>query len=150
MSQTATFPYATPRHALPVLFAGQAQKEFTVNEALARIDLLLHPAVSGTAATPPVSPVTGECYLVEDGASGAFAGHDGAIAGWDGNQWTFVTPRPGLRLYDNTSLQFRYFDGNWKSAAAPVEPAGGSVVDSEARAALAGLVDALKFVGLLA
>ncbi|EDL49046.1 DUF2793 domain-containing protein [Erythrobacter sp. SD-21] len=150
MTQTADFLYATPRHALPILFAGQAQKEFTVNEALARIDLLLHPAVSGSLSAPPEEPITGDCYLVANDATGAFAGQDGAIAGWDGNQWTFVAPRNGMRLYDNTSLQVRHFIGSWTSVATPVEPNGGSVIDLEARATITELVDALKTLGVLA
>ena len=37
----------TPRFALPFILPGQAQKELFHNEALARIDLALHPAVEG-------------------------------------------------------------------------------------------------------
>ncbi len=42
MSDPVQFEGATPRFALPLLFAGQAQKEFFVNEALLRADMVLH------------------------------------------------------------------------------------------------------------
>ena len=52
---------ATPRWALPQLFAGQAQKEVFHNEALARIDMLLHGhAESADEDTTPLSTDEGQ------------------------------------------------------------------------------------------
>ena len=45
------------RHQLPYLMVAQAQKEITHNEALARIDALLHPVVTDRLATPPSPPL---------------------------------------------------------------------------------------------
>ena len=64
MSLPVDFDTATARHGFPMLVAGQAQKEFFVNEALARIDALLHPAFETVASTPPALPAAGECWLV--------------------------------------------------------------------------------------
>ena len=62
----------TARFALPVLKAGQAQKEVTHNEALARVDALLHPVVESMAlAVPPPAPEPGRGWLVAAAPSGA-------------------------------------------------------------------------------
>ena len=62
----------------------QAQKEFVVNESLARIDALLHCAVEGVAAEPPGEPAEGECWLVADTPSGAWAGRGRGDGDGDG------------------------------------------------------------------
>lgn len=148
MTSATNLAGATVRHALPMLYPGQAQKEFTLNEALARIDLLLHPAITGERASPPADPATGEIYLVAADAVGEFSGMDGQLAGWDGQQWTFAAPSPGMMIRDlSDGVLVRYADG-WKRQIAPQEPAGGATVDAEARAAIAELLAALKEFGI--
>ena len=44
---------ASDRFALPLLHAGQAQKEITHNEALQLIDMLLHPYAESASLTAP-------------------------------------------------------------------------------------------------
>ena len=51
------------------MLAGQAQKEFYVNEAHALADALLHAACEDEAAAPPVDPADGEAWLVATGAT---------------------------------------------------------------------------------
>lgn len=46
----------TPRWTLPLLAAGQAQKEMTHNEALSLLDLIVHP-VSRRSGRMPRRPV---------------------------------------------------------------------------------------------
>lgn len=140
---------ATPRFALPLLYAGQAQKEVFVNEALLRADALIHATVLGRNATPPAAPSAGDAWLVAAGATGAWAGKTDCLALFQGGGWTFVTPRDGLRIHDAGAGQQCFFSGIWRKAEPIVEPIGGLVVDGEARAAIADLVSALKSLGVL-
>lgn len=149
MSDPVTFDSTTARFALPLLYIGQSQKESFVNEALVRTDALLHCSVLGTTATPPASPATGDSWLVATGASGDWAGHDGDVVLRLSGAWTFITPRNGMRVFDISAGQENLFFENWRKATTPVEPLGGTTVDTEARAAITDLVSALKVLGFI-
>lgn len=159
------------RYALPLLQVAQAQKEVTHNEALTRIDLLLHArAENATTTIPPAAPESGQCWIVGASATGDWAGHDGALAGFTDGGWRFVAPRPGLRVTiaeDGRTLV--YGEAGWSVDAlrpdalylggvqcvgeqqgAIDDPAGGSVVDAEARAAIGAILAALRLHGLIA
>ncbi|WP_420140894.1 DUF2793 domain-containing protein [Sphingomonas sp.] len=87
----------TPRLMLPLLAAGQAQKEVTHNEALTLLDMLVQPVVEASGIdVPPVAPQPGQIWIVGGAASGAWAGHADHLAGWSGGGWRFVTPQPGM------------------------------------------------------
>lgn len=71
----------TSRFKLPLLAAGQAQKEAWHNESLLLIDRLLGGVIEGGAsATPPGSPSADGLYAVAAGASGAWTGQGGLLA----------------------------------------------------------------------
>ena len=140
---------ATARHGLPWLFTGQSQKEAFVNESFGRLDLLLHPAIEGTLAAPPADPAEGEAWLVDTGAQGAWAGHDGKIAGWQGGQWLFLAPVAGQTVLDKScGASIRYMDG-WQRATMPPAPEGGTGADSELRTAFAMLLTQLAAAGII-
>ena len=157
----------TSRYALPLLQAGQAQKEITHNDALARIDALLHLAVDSrhnSAATE----ANGTVWIVPAGASGAWAGHDGEIAIFDFSGWSFVAPVEGcVAFVRDEGIFIHYAGGQWRDAwtvptlavggmtlsgsspAAVTTPDGGLVVDVEARAALGQLLTTLRASGVI-
>lgn len=149
MTDPISFDSVSPRFALPMLFAGQAQKEMFVNEALSLIDGLLNCAVEGEAATPPASPVDGTAWLIGIGASGDWTGHSGQLALRQGGQWLIVTPRDGMRVLNKvTGQDLRRIGGNWLGANAPAAASGGTVIDGEARTMLTALVAALQQAGV--
>jgi hypothetical protein len=149
MTDPVIFESESPRYALPLLFMGQAQKELFVNEALARLDALLHCAIEGEASDPPVAPENGLIWLVAAPATGAWAGHEGELACRHAGNWLFAAPRDGLRVLDLARQQEICFIGTWQVPSAPTTPSGGSTIDSEARSAIAELVTALRTAGIL-
>ena len=68
---------ATARFAIPLLAAGQAQKELLHNEAVQSLErTLASPAVEeGPRVSPPASPAIGACYIVAAGPTGAWTGN---------------------------------------------------------------------------
>lgn len=161
---------ATPRWALPQLFAGQAQKELFHNEALTLVDALLHGQVeSADEAAPPASPAIGACWIVAPGGTGAWSGRTGSVACWTEGGWRFITPRAGLALWVSDRGHRLCHDGaDWHDAAlredglymaghrvvgermaAIAGPVGGAVIDGEARAAIVQILNALANHGLI-
>ncbi|MFN3937391.1 MAG: DUF2793 domain-containing protein [Gemmobacter sp.] len=87
---------ATPVLSLPLILPSQAQKHVTHNEALRLLDLLVQLVVADRDRTaPPEDPAEGDRHIVASGATGGWAGQDGAIAVHDGTGWQFVRPHPG-------------------------------------------------------
>lgn len=144
------FDTRTARFELPLLFAGQAQKEGYVNEMAARIDALLHLAVEAELAVPPAAPGDGQAWLIAAAASGEWNGKMGQIAARQAGNWLYFNPRHGMRLFNRTTGQFIQFTGAWAVPSRPAAPSGGAVVDAEARAAIAALLSSLTSAGILA
>lgn len=158
----------TIRHGLALLASGQAQKEVTHNEAILAIDRQLHLSViSRVVVTPPPAPVAGDAYIVPEGAGGAWADRADAIASHDGFGWIFTVPVTGCAAWVADEAGFVMFDGGWSDgwpvtglvvggrrilAAAPAsvaDLAGGTTVDTEARAAIAQVIAALRLQGIV-
>ncbi|ABC64883.1 DUF2793 domain-containing protein [Erythrobacter litoralis] len=149
MTTPIAFQSVSARHALPFLFAAQAQKEIIVNEAISRIDALLHPVVSGTRSDVPPSAIEGECWIVGADPVDDWSGSENAIACFTGGDWTFVEPVDGMACWDLSASARRIFVGSWQTPVAPELPSGGATVDAESRQAIADLVNALTDVGIL-
>lgn len=148
MSDPLFFDSTTPRYALPLLFSGQSQKEFYVNEAHALTDALLHCAVEGVADTPPSSPADGACWLVGTAPTGAWSGQAGKLACRQLGNWLFIPPRDGLSVLNRANGQVLRYRGGWIAPAIPVPPTGGTVIDSELRTAFGILLEALVGAGI--
>ena len=96
--------------ALPYIQPSQAQKHVTHNEALRTLDVIVQLAVlDRTRTAPPGTAALGDRHIVAAGATGAWAGQDGAIAVFDLEGWVFFAPLAGWRaevLADSTSVVF--------------------------------------------
>lgn len=141
----------TPNFSLPLLFAAQAQKEITHNEALIVIDALLAGSVNAVLADPgALDPDAGDAWIIGTGALGEWAGRAGQIAIFTDGGWRFVPVVGGMRVLDRATGQILIFDGSdWLAPAAVADPAGGATVDAEARATLGALLSALRDAGLI-
>lgn len=107
----------TPMLELPHILPSQAQKHVTHNEALERLDVLVQSVALGRAAVPPSAPVEGECWIVADDATGAFAGRDGVLARFRDGVWEFLPPRAGWRVWlDDEALLVAWSDDGWQPA----------------------------------
>ncbi len=92
------------------------------------------------------------------------------IAGWTGGGWRFLQPRAGMALWHVAGgYRIRHDGSNWiagietavaleiagdqvvggRQPAIP-DPAGGTIIDSEARTALAAALAAMRTHGLIA
>ena len=161
----------TARLALALLTPGQVSKEWYHNESLVLLDMLVGGTIEAAPiGSPPASPAAGALYLVAaSGASAAFAGQEGKLAGWTEGGWRFINPVEGLRLMVRPSgVEMAYWQGQWRSgsvraeelviggarvvgSAAPAiaNPTGGSVIDAEGRACLLQILSALRTHGLI-
>jgi len=160
----------TPRLDLPFISVGQAQKEFTHNESLQTLDILVAGAIEEPPTeTPPTSPSVGACYLVGTAATDAWAGRAGSIAAWTSGGWRFEPPTDGMTLYERTTGTYAvYRNGAWElgmvrgsalviggeqvvgqRTTAIASPTGGTVIDVEGRVAIAAILDALRLHGLI-
>lgn len=102
----------TPRTALPLLAAAQAQKHVTHNDALLQLDALLFARFLDRDLTaPPSSPADGDTYLVKATASGAWTGQSGKIAYASSGAWRFAAPYAGLAAYVADESKMIVFDG---------------------------------------
>jgi hypothetical protein len=157
----------TARLKIPFLSAGQAQKEFTHNEALQLLDVVVAAAVEeGPRMDPPASPAVGACYIVGSPATGDWAGQDG-LACFTSGGWRIVPPLEGMSAFVKSIGVFAtYLAGGWEigtlrgnrvhidgmqvvgaRAAAITDPAGGAIVDAEARDSLGQVLAALRHHG---
>lgn len=161
----------TSRIRMPLLSAGQAQKEISHNEALLLLDALVHGTCAGQPTNaPPSEPEVGLAYLCGEAPSGEWAGHAGEVACWTIAGWRFAPSIEGFRLMDRSDgCAWEYHNDQWSAGVVRARevrvggskvlgnqrPAiagatGGATVDAEARATLSEVLRTLRAHGLIA
>src|SRR3954463_8097550 len=120
-----TMSDTTPRVALPLLAAAQAQKHVTHNEALLELDALLATVVlDRNLSTPPATPTDGDTYLVKATGTGMWTGQDGKLASAIDGGWRFYAPFEGLTAYVADEAKLIFYNGSaWVDfvSAVPLE-----------------------------
>lgn len=160
----------TDRLRLPLLAAGQAQKELAHNEALLLLDLIGQPvAQSADLAAPSTTPLAGQCWIVAASADDDWSGQEGMFAGWTGSGWRFLAPSAGWRVWVLDRDRAMRFDGSdWideqvrsdgfvvggvqvvgPRQAAIAGPSSGATIDSEARLSITAILAVLRLHGLI-
>jgi hypothetical protein len=161
---------ATPRHSLPYIFAGQAQKELTHNEALILLDALAGAsAVSASLNIPPTNPAPGQCWILGSAPAAEWTGQEHALACWTESGWRFLSSQTGMRVWvEDQQLWAERVAAGWvvgdvlgqrlilggnqiagPRLAAVAAPTGGAVQDVEARATLSLVIARLVAHGLI-
>lgn len=117
----------SPRLDLPYILPSQAQKHVTHNEALQRLDALVHLTLQATEAeTPPSDPGAGEIHALGAAPSGAWDGQAGQLALWDGSGWQFLSPQDGWHGFVRPTGQMVVFDaGIWRDARGDLDNLAG-------------------------
>lgn len=103
----------TPNLHLPYILAAQAQKHVTHNEALRALDALVQLSVlDRDLATPPGSPVNGQCYIVAASPTGAWEGHALEVAAFQDEAWAFFAPLAGWLAWVADEAQLYAWNGS--------------------------------------
>jgi hypothetical protein len=161
---------STERLALPFILPGQAQKEMTHNEALQQLDVIVAGAVEEPPRnSPPGSPTVGSNYIVGSSPTGEWAAISGHLAAYTAAGLRTISPVEGMAVHvRSTGETALYRSGEWEvgrvrgselvidgykvvgaRSAAISTPAGGTVIDAEARAAISAILSALRGHGLV-
>ena len=160
----------TPRLSLPLLQAGQAQKEALHNEAITMLDALTCGLIESIGDNaPPPSPAPGQAWIVGPAPMGEWAGNAQSVAIWTIGGWRFAPPREGMSFRLRTSsVRIERTASEWSDGSLPVarlmidgqqvvgprlsgitSPSGGVTIDTEARTAIDAIIVALKTHGLI-
>lgn len=77
------------------------------------------PRVLAYQEAPPGSPVKGDRYLVATVGTGAWTGHDEAVATYNGSAWLFDQPTEGWAAWDENANKYKMFNGTaWTNLTA--------------------------------
>lgn len=87
---------------------------------------------------PPGGPADGDCYVVGNAGSGAWAGHNFNFAYWSGaySEWRFLVPLDGARVWDQELERMMVYSGEWGPMERPIAVI--DVVTAPAGSPLAG------------
>ncbi|MBC6408268.1 MAG: DUF2793 domain-containing protein [Rhodobacteraceae bacterium] len=102
----------SPNLELPYIQPSQAQKHVTHNEAIRRLDALVHLAVlSATRANPLPAPQNGHRFILPAAPKGVWANRAQHLAVFEENTWVFIMPKAGWVAWVADTGKSIVFDG---------------------------------------
>lgn len=107
------------RLGITQLASTQNDRSVTVNEAIAILEAFggYIQAKSVGDNSPPGSPAEGDIYVVGTAGTGAFSGHNKAVALYYNAAWVFRSAIEGMLAYSQAADTWSKFDGtSWGSA----------------------------------
>lgn len=108
----------TPKLGIRLMATNDLQKEVIFNEAAVTFDALIARSAINRTNTPPVSPSSGDTYIVSTAPTGAWAGYANNIAFYF-NGWHFIAPTQKMKFYNEAVSAFLTYSGvAWTQDAA--------------------------------
>lgn len=104
---------------LPTWEEGNTQPDLVFNQLLYIVDALLKTGVEDILAAPPGSLTEGQTWIVDDSATGAWAGHDGEIAQAVTGGWNFIVAQ------DQWAMRVKSEDATYRFDGSAWSPDGG-------------------------
>ncbi len=110
---------------LPFIAASQSQKHITHNEALQKLDAIVHLSVEERdLSSAPVSPAEGTRYIVGFSPSGEWIGKENQVAAFLNGAWVYLLPNEGWLAWVCDEDKLLSYDGTaWGEVSANVNPA---------------------------
>ena len=109
----------TKNFSIPMLHQNQAKKEYTINEALVRMDSIAAKMVrSRTAQTPYNELASGDLYIVPQTSSEVLQNEwetqEGNVAIYINGKWEYIKAKRGLQFWvEDEDLEVRYDGEQW-------------------------------------
>jgi hypothetical protein len=122
-----------PRRGLMINALTGDNFDFNFRGFLRAIDaLLMCSVINRTTSAPPGSPANGDAYIVQATGSGAWTGHDNAIAIWttdnpaSAGEWEFYAAAGGVLVYSVADTSMYFWNGTAWTAVGGGGGGGGS------------------------
>lgn len=105
----------TPNLGLELIPANSLQPWVAVNDALQVLDALVQLAAESITVTAPPAATAGQRWIVPAGATGDWAGQEGAVALCTApGLWRFIAPQEGFKAWVvDEAASYRYTSGSW-------------------------------------
>jgi Protein of unknown function (DUF2793) len=119
----------------------QSQKEITINEGFAALDIFASlQMLDYNINTPPATPNAGDAYILGSLPTGSWGGKAGKIAYYFNSSWFFITPKNNMCFRVKSLNSFLQYNGTgWEIAdnfrLIPI-PSGRTLVQADNRTIL--------------